>query len=98
MHYDCHLTEFELGIHTRLLVELDNALTPDTADDAAARGRTFDLPRAVALGRMRLSMAEMWSEKRAIKMPVCCPPKAGLGPATANGQGEVYTTRATTQI
>jgi predicted ATPase/DNA-binding XRE family transcriptional regulator len=49
--YDCHLTEFELGIHTRLLVELDNALTPATAATLQCEGARFDLPRAVALGR-----------------------------------------------
>jgi len=48
--YDCHLTEFELGLRTRLLVELDHALTPTAAATLQCEGARFDLPRAIALG------------------------------------------------
>jgi predicted ATPase/DNA-binding XRE family transcriptional regulator len=48
--HDCHLTEFELGIRTRLLAELDNALSPEISTMLQREGARLDLPRAIALG------------------------------------------------
>lgn len=48
--HDCHLTEFELGIRTRLLAELDNALSPETSTTLQREDARLDLPRAIALG------------------------------------------------
>lgn len=48
--YDCHLTEFELGIRAHLLVELDSVLTPATSTTLQHEGSALDLPAALALG------------------------------------------------
>lgn len=49
--YDCHLTEFELGIRARLLAELDSVLSPATATALQGEGAALDLSGALALAR-----------------------------------------------